>query len=125
MSPTKWHGNYHPCVLDFWSNCSQLKNWEKNGVNKKKLGSIVKHVAPIIRATTLPNARVGNITNWDEWNVIALILINNCLNNSVVSHVQPKNTLQEAWQRLKRLFESQDAITKKIIKKILCKLWKW
>jgi hypothetical protein len=71
----------------------------------------------MIRATTLPNARVGNITNWDEWDVIALIIINNCLNDSVVSHVRSKNTLQEAWQGLKRLFESQDAIPKMFIKK--------
>jgi hypothetical protein len=47
------------------------------------------------------------------------MIVNNCLNNSVVSHVRSKNTLQEAWQGLKRLFESQDAITKMIIKKII------
>lgn len=62
---------------------------------------------------------MGNITNWDEWDVIALMIVNNCLNNSVVSHVRSKNTLQEAWQGLKRLFESQDAIIKMIIKKII------
>jgi len=47
------------------------------------------------------------------------MIVNNCLNNSVVSHVRSKNTLQEAWQGLKRLFESQDAIIKMIIKKII------
>ncbi len=60
---------------------------------------------------------MGNITNWDECDVIALIISNSCLDNSVVSHVQLKNTLQEAWQGFKRLFESQDAITKMFIKK--------
>lgn len=62
---------------------------------------------------------MGNITNWDEWDVIALVIINNCLNNSVVSHVQSKNMLQESWQGLKRLFESQNAITKMSIKNII------
>ncbi len=42
-------------------------------------------VALIGGATALPTTCVGSISNWNEQNTFALTIINNCLDNRVVS----------------------------------------
>jgi hypothetical protein len=48
--------------------------------------------------------------------VIAIQVINNCLNNNIISNVQSKTTPYDAWQELIKMFENQDAVTKMFLK---------
>ncbi len=40
---------------------------------------------------------VSNISDWVELNNLAFTITNNCLNNSVISHVELKLTSNETW----------------------------
>ena len=44
------------------------------------------------------------------------MVINNCLENYIVSHIQSCTTSNLAWQELIKIFESQDALTKMYLK---------
>ncbi len=45
-----------------------------------------------------------------------LTTINNCLDNSVISHVYSKLTSNEPWLELIQIFESKDEVTKMFLK---------
>jgi hypothetical protein len=45
-----------------------------------------------------------------------LTTINNCLDNSVISHVYSKLTSNEAWLELIQIFESKNEVTKMFLK---------
>jgi hypothetical protein len=47
---------------------------------------------------------------------MSLILINNSINNSIISHIQLCPTSHNAWNELIKLFESQDVVTKMYLK---------
>ena len=64
----------------------------------------------------LPATGAGSISNWEERDTLSLTIINNCLENNIVSHIQSYKTSNEAWKELKSVFESQDAITKMYLK---------
>jgi hypothetical protein len=48
--------------------------------------------------------------------IIVIQVINNCLDNNIISNVQSKTTSHDAWQELIKMFESQDAMTKMFLK---------
>lgn len=84
-------------------------------------GTEVKPVAPTAAQITagtppLPVAGAGSISAWEDRDMLALTIINNGLDNSVVSHIQSCKTAALAWTELIRLFESQDAVTKMYLK---------
>ena len=84
-------------------------------------GSEIKPIAPFVaqivaRTPTLPIIEVRSIRNWEQRNTLSLTIKNNCLDNSIVSHVQACTTVASAWSELKRLFESQDTVTKMYLK---------
>ncbi len=58
----------------------------------------------------------GSISNWVERNNLAFIIINNCLDNNVDSHVESKLTSNEVWLELIQIFESKDVVTKVFLK---------
>lgn len=64
----------------------------------------------------LPTTGVGSISAWEDKDALSLTIINNCLENNIVSHIQSCKTAHLAWQELERLFESQDAVTKMYLK---------
>ena len=92
----------------------------------EKLWSIVSGaeplpVAPIAAeivagSQLLPATGVGSISYWEERDSLSLTIINNCLENNVVSHIQSCSNANQAWQELSRIFESQDAVTKMHLK---------
>jgi hypothetical protein len=49
---------------------------------------------------------VGIITTWEERDTWSLAIINHCLDNNVVSHIQSCKTSHDAWIELIRVFES-------------------
>jgi hypothetical protein len=53
-----------------------------------------------------------NIDNWDEHDSITFIIINNYLNNNVVSHVHIEYTTRSLARVNKTIFESQGVVTK-------------
>ncbi len=70
----------------------------------------------VVGATILVATRASSITKWDDKDTIAIQVINNCLDNNVVSNVQSIITSHDAWQELFRMFESQDVVTKMFLK---------
>ena len=73
-------------------------------------------------ALALPLTGAGSISMWEDQDAIALTIINNCLENSVVSHIQSCTTSHLAWSRLTSIFESQDVVTKMHLKDRLINL---
>jgi hypothetical protein len=59
---------------------------------------------------------VGIINAWEKGYVIFLTLISNCLDNTVISHVQSCTIVRLTWTKLTRLFQSQDVVTKMYLK---------
>jgi hypothetical protein len=47
---------------------------------------------------------------------MSFTLINNSIDNSIISHVQLCPTSLDAWNELIKLFESQDVVTKMYLK---------
>ena len=92
----------------------------------EKLWSIVSGAEPLPVAPTvaeivagsqlLPTIGVGSISYWEERDSLSLTIINNCLENNVVSHIQSYSYANQTWQELSRIFESQDAVTKMHLK---------
>jgi len=70
----------------------------------------------VVGAAILGATRAGSITKWDDKDPIAIQVINNCLDNNVVSNVQSIITSHDAWQELFRMFESQNVVTKMFLK---------
>jgi hypothetical protein len=57
-----------------------------------------------------------NINDWEERDTSSLTIINNCLDNNVMLHVQSCNISNLAWKKLVRLSQSQDIVTKMYFK---------
>lgn len=70
----------------------------------------------------LPAIGVGSISMWEDQDALALTIINNCLENSIVSHVQSSKTANQAWTILINIFESQDIVTRMHMKDKLLNL---
>lgn len=66
-------------------------------------------------SVALPRTGAGSVMDWEERDVLALLIINNCLDNSLTCHIQRCETSKTAWDELLRLFQSQDPITKMYI----------
>jgi len=66
---------------------------------------LTKEVKPIAPTTTkitigtlpLVAKRIGSINVWEDKDALALTIINNCLNNSIISHIQSCQMLALAW----------------------------
>jgi hypothetical protein len=70
-----------------------------------------------VRTLALPATGAGGIrSDWVEHGDLVLTIINNCLDNSVISHVKSKLTSNEAWLELIQIFESMDEVTKMFLK---------
>jgi len=84
-------------------------------------GTVPKPLAPTAAqipagTTILPAIGAGSISEWEERDAVSLTIINNCLDNSVISHVQSCATSNLTWTKLARLFQSQDAVIKMYLK---------
>jgi hypothetical protein len=80
-------------------------------------GTKLKHIAPttthiVARAQALLATRPCSIIKWEEQDILVFTLINKCLENNVMSHVQSTGTSRQAWVELMNMFKSEDAITK-------------
>ena len=72
----------------------------------EKLWSIVSGAEPLPVAPTaakiatgsqlLPATGVGSISHWEERDSLSLTIINNCLENNVVSHIQSCSNANQA-----------------------------
>lgn len=61
---------------------------------------------------TCHKRRDHTVGAWEDKDSLSLIMINNCLENTIVSHVQFYTPAHLAWQELINLFESHDDVTK-------------
>ncbi len=79
-------------------------------------GIEVKPVAPIAqiiaRAQLLLAIVVGSISYREEKDVLSSTIINNCLDNNVVPHVQACLIARRVWTKLTRLYESKNEMSK-------------
>ena len=67
--------------------------------------SVVVTTADIAaRIPALPQTGAGSISMWEDQDTLALTIINNCLENSIVSHIQSCTTSHLAWSRLISIF---------------------
>jgi len=46
----------------------------------------------------LSTTRVGSISAWEDKDALSLTIINNCLKNNIVSHIQSCKSAHLAWQ---------------------------
>jgi hypothetical protein len=69
-----------------------------------------------MKTFVLPAIGAGSISDWVEHNNLELTIINNCLDNSVNSHVESKLTSSEAWLELIQILESKDVVTNMVLK---------
>jgi hypothetical protein len=81
-----------------------------NGRKPKPMTPTTPQIA--ISTCSLLAIGVGIINAWEEGYVISLTLISNCLDNTIISHVQSCTPTRLTWKKLTRLFESQDVVTK-------------
>ena len=65
-----------------------------------------------LNPTPLHVAGARIIGAWEDKDSLSLIMINNCLENTIVSHVQSHTPAHLAWQELLKLSESHDDVTK-------------
>jgi len=86
----------------------------KCGIEPKTTPPIATQL--VVGTSTLPTTRMININDWEETNTLSLTIINNCLDNNVMLHVQSCNISNLAWKELERLSQSQDIITKMYFK---------
>ena len=70
----------------------------------------------------LPLTGAGSISLWKDQDALSLTIVNNCLENSIVSHIQSCKTSHLAWSKLINIFESQDIVTKMHLKEKLLNL---
>lgn len=73
-------------------------------------------------ATILRLTGASSISLWQEQDAIALTIINNCIESSIVSHIQSRQKSFSAWSELISIFESQDIVTKMHLKEKLLTL---
>lgn len=79
----------------------------KNIVNDTKPKPIdPTQVRIVASAHALFATWVGIITTWEERDTSSLAIINNCLDNNVVSCIKSCKTSHDAWIELIRFFES-------------------
>jgi hypothetical protein len=70
----------------------------------------------VTRMQVLLTIGVGSWINWEKHDNFTFTIVNNCLDNTVISHVQSKKTSKEAWRSLTYLFESKNVVTKMYLK---------
>jgi hypothetical protein len=82
------------------------------------------YLAPTQLAIGMPPLPTIGIVNISASNVkeLSLTLINNCLNNNIIAHLQLHSIARLAWIESIRLFESQNVVTKVYPKDKLHKL---
>ncbi len=68
------------------------------------------------RSHALLATRIGVVSNWENNDTMSFTLINNTINNNIISHIQLCPTSHDAWNGLIKLFESQDVVTKMYLK---------
>ncbi len=77
-----------------------------NGMQAKPIIPIVAQIATL----------ASSIVEWVDKDAIAIQVINNCLDNNIISNVQSKTTSHDVGQELIKMFESQDVITKMFLR---------
>ncbi len=83
------------------------------------------YLAPTQLAIGMPpltTIGIVSISASDVKNTLSLTLINNCLHNNIIAHLQSRSITRLAWIELIRLFESQNVVTKVYPKDKLHKL---
>jgi hypothetical protein len=88
----------------------------------ERLWSIVNGIEPLPVAPTagqkaagsqaLPVTGTRSISHWEDRDSLSFTIINNYLENNIVSHIQSSKNSHEAWEGLTTVFESQDTVTK-------------
>ncbi len=94
---TKFDGNYH----HVWKHRVTLI-FKQERILAIVDGTKLKHIAPttthiVAREQALLATRPCSITKWEEQDIPGLTLINKCLENNVISHVQSMGTSRQAW----------------------------
>jgi hypothetical protein len=91
-----------------------------NGIEPKLM-----YLAPTQHAIGMPPLPTIGIVSISASNVkstLSLTLINNCLRNNIIAHLQSRSIAGLTWIELIRLFESQNVVTKVYPKDKLHKL---
>lgn len=91
-----------------------------NGIEPKLMYLAPTQLA--IGVPPLPTIGIVSISASDAKNTLSLTLINNCLHNIIIAHLQSRSIARLAWIELIRLFESQNVVTKVYPKDKLHKL---
>lgn len=68
------------------------------------------------RSLALLATRIGVVSNCKNNDTMSLTLINNSIDNRIITHIQLCPTSHDEWNELIKLFESQDVVTKIYLK---------
>ncbi len=65
-----------------------------------------------VEVQPLPYTGVGSLLHWEGRDTLSLTILNNIVDNSVISHIQSFNSTHGAWVELKKKLEFKDVVTK-------------
>jgi len=63
-------------------------------------------------AQALPATGKGSIFEWEDRDALALSLINNCLENSIICHIQHCKLSSSAWKQLCDMYDTKDVVSR-------------
>jgi len=84
----------------------------------KRFWSIVEGTEPkpkaptTIGAQTLPTTGKGSLVEWEDRDTLALSIMNNCLKNLILCHIQHCKSSSSAWKQLCDMYETKDVISR-------------
>jgi hypothetical protein len=58
---------------------------------------------------------VGSLLHWEEGDTLSLTILNNIVDNSVISHIQSCNLAHGAWVKLNKILGSKDVVIKMLL----------
>lgn len=80
---------------------------------------IVEGIEPKPVASTIEGAQVlpstgkgTSIVEWEDKDALAFSIINNCLDNLIVSHIQHCKSASNAWKQLCDMYETKDVVSR-------------
>jgi hypothetical protein len=84
-------------------------------------GTETKLIPPIAIQRTIgvqpfPYHGVGSLLHWEDKDTLNLTILNNNVDNFVISHIQSYNLTHGIWVELNKISESKNAVTKTFLR---------
>ncbi len=84
-------------------------------------GTETKLIPPIatqrtIGAQPFPYHGMGSLLHWKDKDTLNLTILNNNVDNFLISHIQSYNLAHGTWVELNKIFEYKNAITKMFLR---------